>query len=138
MIGIIRIVGLCGVLSAGIVAAYAVPQGTDPHPKTFTDRVASAAGLGATGGASAPGGIALHPAAASSPEARPLAGRGDRLGSKTGACAGQAWPYIAHECLASADGNPVRRPTRTITVERREGANTSSLTRMPVAEMASR
>lgn len=30
-------------------------------------------------------------------------------------CTKQAWPYVARECLAAAEGTPVRKVTRTIT-----------------------
>jgi hypothetical protein len=31
-------------------------------------------------------------------------------------CTKQAWPYVARECLAAADGTPVRQVTRTIAI----------------------
>lgn len=60
-----------------------------------------------------------------------------RAGSE-GACASQAWPNIASECLGAPDGTPLRRSVRMITVEGREGANTSILVRLPAADVAQR
>jgi hypothetical protein len=34
-------------------------------------------------------------------------------------CVHEHWPYIADECLVSSDGAKPRKPTRTITIERR-------------------
>ena len=31
-------------------------------------------------------------------------------------CTKQAWPYVARECLAAADGTPVRQVSRTIAI----------------------
>jgi hypothetical protein len=53
-------------------------------------------------------------------------------------CTRQGWPYLSQECLVSADGNPVRKVSRVITIERRIGDNTSELVRVPVADLAQR
>ena len=45
-------------------------------------------------------------------------GKTDRL-VPVGPCVREHWPYIADECLVTTDGNKVRRPVRTITIERR-------------------
>ena len=55
-----------------------------------------------------------------------------------GACASQAWPNVAPECLEAASGTPVRSNVRMITVEQREGTNTSVLVRIPATEIAQR
>jgi hypothetical protein len=34
-------------------------------------------------------------------------------------CVREHWPYIADECLTATDGAKVKRPTRTIPIERR-------------------
>lgn len=52
-------------------------------------------------------------------------------------CAAQTWPYVAAECLSATDARP-RKSVRAITVEQREGANTSVLVRLPIATVASR
>jgi hypothetical protein len=72
-------------------------------------------------------------------EAQPVADgyRGDRLAVAED-CARQDWPYLTQECLTSADGNPARKVSRVITIERRVGDNVSELVRMPVADLAQR
>jgi hypothetical protein len=64
--------------------------------------------------------------------------KGDKLPVPTTDCSRQDWPYIAQDCLVSSDGNPVRKVTRVITVERRTGENSSELLRLPVTDMAQR
>lgn len=63
--------------------------------------------------------------------------RGDRL-PMSDVCAQQDWPYLAEQCLVSADGSPTRKVNRVITIERRVGDNVSELVRMPVADLAQR
>src|SRR5215210_883974 len=59
-------------------------------------------------------------------------GKGDRWNAGSGAdCSRQAWPYISDACLTPAGEARARRPVRTITVETREGANTSDLVWVP-------
>lgn len=53
-------------------------------------------------------------------------------------CTSQDWPYIAQTCLTSADGKPVRKVSRVITVERRTGEATSELTRVSLTTIANR
>jgi hypothetical protein len=64
-------------------------------------------------------------------------GKGDKL-PMVDSCDRQDWPYIAQQCLVSADGAPVRKVSRVITIERRLGDNVSELTRVPVADLAQR
>ena len=47
--------------------------------------------------------------------------------SASSECREQAWPYVDAACMSSE-----RRPVRTITIERRDAPNTSTLTREPV------
>jgi hypothetical protein len=63
--------------------------------------------------------------------------RSDRL-PMSDSCARQDWPYLAPECLVSADGNPAPKVNRVITIERRVSDNVSELVRMPVADLAQR
>ena len=65
-------------------------------------------------------------------------GKGDKLSITMSDCGRQDWPYIAQDCLVSADGKPVRRITRVITIERRTGESSSELMRLPVTDMAQR
>jgi hypothetical protein len=64
----------------------------------------------------------------------------DRKGDKLPVpeCDRHDWPYIAQNCLVSFDGNPVRKVSRVITIERRTGDNSSELLRLPVTDMAQR
>jgi hypothetical protein len=63
--------------------------------------------------------------------------KGDKLPVSEG-CSQQEWPYLSHNCLIAADGSPVRKVSRVITIERRVGDNVSELVRMPVADLAQR
>jgi hypothetical protein len=64
--------------------------------------------------------------------------KGDKLPVSLADCDRQGWPYIAQDCLVSSDGNPVRKVSRVITIERRTGDNSSELMRLPVTDMAQR
>jgi hypothetical protein len=64
--------------------------------------------------------------------------KGDKLAVPSTDCEDQSWPYIAHDCLVSPDGKPVRKVSRVITIERRTGDNSSELVRLPVTDMAQR
>jgi len=64
--------------------------------------------------------------------------KGDKLPVPVTDCGRQDWPYIAQDCLVSADGSPVRKVNRVITIERRTGDNISELMRVPVTDMAQR
>jgi len=71
------------------------------------------------------------------PQAAARSGKNDRL-PKAEFCTWQDWPYLSRQCLASADGAPLRTVSRVITIERRVDDNTSELIRMPVADLAQR
>jgi len=62
--------------------------------------------------------------------------KADRLA--TDACDRAGWPYFAQDCLVNAEGGPVRKVSRVITIERRTGDNSSELVRTPVADIAQR
>ena len=64
------------------------------------------------------------------------AAKGD-LQVQTPACTGQAWPYIASECLTGK--TPARQVSRTITIEKRTGEAGSVLVRVAAEpQMAAR
>jgi hypothetical protein len=65
----------------------------------------------------------------------PLA-KSDRMPAS--GCTREHWPYIADECLSATDGATVRRPARTITIERRIAENASQLMRVEAMTVASR
>jgi hypothetical protein len=62
--------------------------------------------------------------------------KGERMPAS--GCTREHWPYMADECLSGTDGATVRRPARTITIERRIAENTSQLMRVEVTTVASR
>ena len=117
MFGLIKIAGLSAVLSAGLATGYA------PEPaaggKLYQDRVAQS----------------FEDAA---PAVRPVAVRlaaaetTGSIGKAAQHCTAQAWPNIAPECLSAASGTPARASVRTITIEKRDTPNTSTLVRLPV------
>jgi hypothetical protein len=137
MFELMKIVGVSAVLSAGVVTASEMHghQAAEPvSGKAYTDRLPQ--------GDLAPS-RALRITYASQSEGREprmSAGtKGDLLGkAPQGTCASKAWPNIAPECLESANGTPVRSSVRMITVEQREGVNTSVLVRIPSPELAQR
>ena len=55
----------------------------------------------------------------------------ERLPTTGAGCLSQAWPHIPAECLSPVGEARAPRPVRTITIETREGANTSVLVRVP-------
>jgi hypothetical protein len=131
MFSTIKIAGLSAILAAGVVAALDFPQASAAAPvptKAFNDRLAQA------DAATVPAQrvrIATQAMAETSP-ASTAGSKGDRLVTAAADCAGQAWPNIARDCLAPADGTPARKVVRMITVETREAGNTSVLARLPV------
>jgi hypothetical protein len=81
----------------------------------------------------------VAPAVRSAPAAGAAAAvKGDRQPvSRPAGCQRQTWPYLGDECLVSIDGSTVRRPVRSITIERRfEGG--SILVQAEIADMVSR
>ena len=50
---------------------------------------------------------------------RGAAGQAGTPDTAADSCVREHWPYIADECLTATDGAKVKRPTRTITIERR-------------------
>ena len=128
MLEAVKVAGLSAVLSAGLVTASAIPGMPVSGPvdaKIYSDRVVDATG---------PRLIAY-----AAPSARTAAqGRGDSLRAAPDRCAAQAWPNIPQECLTAVGTAPARKSVRTITIEQREGANTSVLVRLPAAQVAQR
>jgi hypothetical protein len=138
MFELMKIVGLSAVLSAGVVTASemgARPDQGAASGKIYQDRIPA----GEPGPAQA---LRITYVAGNLDEGQGSqvwkGGKGDLLrNASQKACTSQAWPNIAAECLEAAGGMPVRS-VRMITVEQREGANTSVLVRIPAAEIAQR
>ncbi|HEX8165377.1 MAG TPA: hypothetical protein VF601_06255 [Beijerinckiaceae bacterium] len=135
MIASFKMIGLVSALSAGVVTAYDLPApSAAPAGKTFYDRVLPSDEI------EAPKTVAYAlsiPETTGSVKAAAQSGKGDQLRTDP-ACSAQTWPNISRECLVAEDGTPIRKPARTITIEKREGANTSTLVRVPSTGVASR
>ena len=138
MFATFKMIGLASALSAGVVTAYDLPQLRDnaaPAGKTFYDRVLPSEEI------QAPVTLAY---AASLPETTGSEkevrqdGKGDQLKSLDATCSNQTWPNISRDCLVAENGATIRKPARTVTIEKREGANTSVLVRVPATGVASR
>jgi hypothetical protein len=133
MFGTFKMITVTAALAAGVVTAYDMPQvraGGETATQTYYDRVlpSEATPTKLVYGASVPeqtGSLKSDVKA-------------DSLRTLDPACATQAWPNISRECLVAENGGQVRKPARTITIEKREGQNTSVLVRVPSAEIASR
>lgn len=133
MFELMKIVGVSAVLSAGLVTASEMqPQpGAEPTSgKIYGDRVPE--------GDPARIEWAAYTAGQGDEDQAQMRreGKGDAFAKgQQPECASQAWPHIAPECLAGS-GNPARGSVRMITVEQRQGANTSVLVRVPAADLA--
>ena len=138
MFELMKIVGVSAVLSAGFVTASEMQAHPDREPasgKIYTDRLPQ--------GDAVPSRALRIAYAAESPKSEKsptfMESKGDLLhAAPPRGCASQAWPNVAPECLAAADGTPARSGVRMITVEQQEGPNTSVLVRIPAAEVAQR
>jgi hypothetical protein len=131
MFGTFKIIAVTAALSAGVVTAYDHPQlrgEGQPGSKTFYDRVPPSE--------SAPM-ARLAPFVVPGEADGRMGAKGDALTAGAKSCAAQAWPNISPDCLVAESGATLRASVRTITIEQREGTNTSVLVRMP-AEIASR
>jgi len=136
MFQLLKIVGVSAVLSAGLVlvSEMRVDAAASTGAKVYVDRLPQ--------GEAAPAQpsrlIHLAGGQMDAPTPGTAAGKGDSLRAAPLACTTQAWPHVSRECLVAADGTPARASVRTITMERREGVNTSVLVRMPAPELAQR
>jgi hypothetical protein len=135
MIGVFKIAAVSAVLSAGVVTAHDISAARETVPgfgKLYIDRVAAsdAASLkGAYAGVNPGDRRAVETAAT---------GKGDSQREKPAqSCEAQTWPNIARHCIAASGSEP-RKLVRTITIESREGANTSVLTRVSAVSVAQR
>ena len=128
-------VALSAVMSAGLMAAFDIGGPRTDGPPAAT-QVAQRFPVTSEMFSPVP---MTHFAAQKFTQPQPVADgrRGDKLPVPE-SCAQQDWPYISQQCLSSADGKPIRKVTRVITIERRTGDNTSELVRVPVADLAQR
>jgi hypothetical protein len=134
MFELMKIVGVSAVLSAGLVTASEMqPQpGAEPvGGKIYMDRVPEGEPVRIERAA-----YTAAPRDEDRGAQTVREGKGAPLAKASAACSSQAWPHIAPECLAAAEGASARGSVRTITVEQRQGANTSVLVRLPATELA--
>jgi hypothetical protein len=124
-------VALSAILSAGIVAAIAVsPSAAEPSAALqVSARFPAANEMFAPMSVSSFAAQKVQPA---------IEGRKNDRMPLSETCAREDWPYLSQQCLISADGGPVRKVQRVITIERRIGESTSELARLPVADLAQR
>jgi hypothetical protein len=141
------LIGLSALISAGwIVGADPAARPVDAPVAKFVERfptfeelmlqpteLKQVAVLPASTQPAAP--ASAEPTRHAAPVATPKADK--EVVSRPSGCESQTWPYIAASCLTSIDGSPVRRPARTITIERKL-ANGSILVQAELAEMVTR
>ena len=132
MLSTFRIAAVSAVLSGLVVGIWDADARTPADSaKTFVDRVPETAVEASTA-----------TSLISAEQRRPTqsAGRkGDRSASAgVAGCDEAAWPYVPQACLHFAGGAEPRTSVRTITVETRQGDNTSILMRMPQTTVAAR
>jgi len=133
MIGVLKLAAISAVLSAGVVTAHDISTARDlPPGKVYTDRVPSA---GAPSTQLAYAGVTPGDRRAAEVVST---GKGDSERPKRArSCEKQVWPHISRHCIAATGVEP-RKLVRTITIESREGENTSVLTRVSAAALAQR
>jgi hypothetical protein len=131
----IKIAGLSAFLAAGVVTAFGdTGQAAPARGKVFHDRLPASSDMPEVRSEACL--LAGAPAASSHHTA---SGKGDSWSARTAAdCSTQAWPYISAECVTPVGEARATRPVRTITVETREGTNTSVLVRVPQTTVATR
>ena len=128
----IKIAGLSAILAAGVVTAFGdTGQAAPARGKLFHDRLPASSDMPEVRSEARL--LAGAPAASSHHTA---SGKGDRWSAR--AAADCSAPYISAECLTPVGEARATRPGRTITVETREGANTSVLVRVPQPMLAAR
>jgi len=135
MVQWIKIAGLSAILAAGVVTAFGnTGQAAITPGKISYDRLPSSSNRPEV--RSEARALVGAPATPSSDFG---SGKEDRWSARREAdCSRQAWPYISDACLAPAGEARAPRPVRTITVETRQGTNTSVLVRVPQTTVASR
>ena len=130
-----KLAGLSAILAAGAVTAFGSPgQAAITPGKISYDRLPSSSDMPEVWSEAR----ALV-GAPTTPRSDFASGKGDRWSARSEAdCSRQAWPYIPDACLAPAGEARAPRPVRTITVETREGTNTSVLVQIPQTTLAAR
>ena len=140
MRGFVKMSALSAVLSFTLVTAYNQAWSSQPRPTLGTSDQIWSSQLRPAHGGKFQGRLSDRDAGAGPviDIGQPLRGaKGDRLAVAT-ECADQTWPHIASACLSAGPGNASQKRVRMITVESRDGTNTSVLTRIPQPAVASR
>jgi hypothetical protein len=134
MFATIKMIGLTAALSAGAVTAFDMPQAQDAAApgKTYYDRVLPSDPI------ESPKAIVIALAQPEHTGSVKQEGKADQLSAPAPACAHQTWPNIAKDCLVAENGTPIRKAARTITIEKRDSANSSTLVRVPAPSVATR
>jgi len=127
----LKIAGLSALLSAGVVTVYS--PASAPTQKAYVERLRDSAQAPAKVAADAVKGDAAKADAAKADLAKT-----DLAKASSDACSSQTWPYIARDCLVPAAGTPARKVARTVTMERRDVPNTSTLVRVATVSVATR
>ena len=123
---ILKIAAVSAILAIGVASALeAAPKASlaSPSPKLYQDRVAPDAPADRPARAAA-----IRLADASGAGLGPVLDRGakgDLAGRVSDGCAAQTWPHVSGDCVRGTDGAPVRKAVRTISLEVREGGNSS-------------
>jgi hypothetical protein len=130
MLATLRIAVLSAVLSGIVVSTLWTADAQAPAPastKVFVDRLPEtpmpSAEMASIGAAFSDMKSAGH--------------KEDRIAVSEDACRAAAWPYVPDACISKA-GEERPRIIRTVTVEMRQGENTSVLVRMPQTVVAAR
>ncbi len=134
MIGTFKVIGLAAALSAGLVTSYDLPEARDAAApgKTYYDRVLPSDPI------DAPKATTVALVVPETTGSVKQDGKGGQVRGADPSCGNQTWPNISRECLVSENGTPVRKPARTITIEKRDAASSSTLVRVPAPSIATR
>ena len=115
MITLLKLAGVSAVLSAGVGGALEPKQTLVPvSGKIYHDRLIAEPAAKTVLADASPAAIVSN-ASASGPD-----------------CRAQAWPNISQSCISGGE----RRAVRSITIERRDAPNTSTLVRVPAGSVA--
>ncbi len=128
----LKITGLSAFLAAGVVTAFGnTGQAAITPSKVFHDRLLSSSDMPEVRSEAR-----LLAGAPASPSHETASRKRDRWSART--VADCSAPYISAECLTPVGEARATQPVRTITVETREGTNTSVLVRVPQTTVATR
>jgi hypothetical protein len=105
MIALKTVLAVSAVASASALSAFSGFPGGEAQSATFAERFSVSSQM-------------LVPPTKAIDDRAAAARKTDNKASLDKLCADQQWPYIAPECLVAGKGLTVRRPARTVSVER--------------------